>query len=135
MVFTNALGVAFTATLLSAGDAGAVLVFPEDGASNTIAFSQLSADTVRSVCAETGFVLVPGVVRPAYDLAKANLTSIEAQLSDGRIDAKAAEERRRRVFDAFVRVCGEKGVGKADAESLRRSLEGAKPSPAPASGR
>ena len=35
MVVTNALGVAFTATLLSVGDSGATFVFPEDGATNT----------------------------------------------------------------------------------------------------
>ncbi len=118
MVFTNAIGVAFTATLLSAGDAGATFVFPEDGATNTLAFSKLSAGTVRSVCAQTGFVIVPPAVRPAYDFAKANLTSIEAQLSDGRIGAEAAEERRKRVREAFRRVCRGKGLDEREADRI-----------------
>lgn len=122
MVFTNALGVAFTATLLSAGDAGATFVFPEDGATNTLAFSKLSSDTVRSVCAQTGYVVVPPSARPAYDLAKANLTSIAAQLGDGRIGADAAEARRRRVREAFGRVCREKGIPDVEAARLTAAL-------------
>jgi len=118
MVFTNALGVAFTATLLSAGDAGATFVFPEDGATNTLAFAKLSEATVRSVCAETGFVIVPAAVRPAYDFARTNLTSIDAQLSDGKLSADAAQARRLRVREAFRRVCRENGVGEKEADRI-----------------
>lgn len=118
MVVTNALGVAFTATLLSAGDAGATFVFPEDGATNTIAFAKLSEGSVRSVCVETGFVIVPAAVRPAYDLAKSNLTSIDAQLSDGKLTAEAAQARKLRVREAFRRVCREKGVDANEADKI-----------------
>ena len=118
MVVTNALGAAFTATLLSVGDAGATFVFPEDGATNTLAFAKLSEATVRSVCAATGFVIVPAAVRPAYDLAKCNLASIDAQLSDGKLAADEAQSRRRRVREAFRRVCREKGVGEKEADRI-----------------
>jgi len=118
MVFTNAVGVAFTATLLSVGDAGATFVFPEDGATNTIAFANLSPATVRSVCERAGFVPVPPSVRPAYDLARRSLATADAQLADGRIDAPSAAARRRRVREAFLRVCREKGVPDDDARRI-----------------
>ena len=110
MVVTNALGIAFTATLLSAGPNGATFVFPEDGATNTLAFSQLSPDSVRRVCEESGYVIIPPVLVAAANVAKRDLERIDALLADGRIDAETAALRRRRILAAFKRICAGKGI-------------------------
>ena len=125
MVFTNAVGVAFTATLLSAGDAGATFVFPEDGATNTLAFSQLSRESAARVCEATGYVPVPPALAATHSLAKGNLARLAAMLEDGRIDANAAQVKRRAVLAAFERVCREKGLAEAEIEKLKTTLPGA----------
>ena len=97
MVFTNAVGVAFTATLLSVGDAGAVFVFPEDGATNTLALTQLSEASARRVCEIAGDNKIPRAVAARRTKAERELKRIDALLADGRIDAETAELRRRRI--------------------------------------
>lgn len=101
MVLTNALGVAFSATLLSVSDAGAVLVFPEDGATNTLAFSQLSEETVKRVCEEAGYVRLPHAIAAAENKARRELAKIDALLAAGRIDDETAAIRRRRIREAL----------------------------------
>ena len=122
MVVTNAVGAVFAATLLSVGDAGATFVFPEDGATNTLALSQLSKESARRVCEAAGYVPVPPALAATFDMAKRDLARIEALLADDRMDADAARTKRARVFETFRRVCREKGLGESDAERLRRAL-------------
>ena len=122
MVVTNALGAAFAATLLSVGDAGATFVFPEDGATNTLALSQLSKESAAHVCKAAGYVPVPPAVAATYSLAKGNLVRIDALAADGRIDAAAARERKARVLRAFERTCREKGIPDEFVGELKASL-------------
>lgn len=122
MVVTNALGVAFTATLLSVGDAGAVFVFPEDGATNTLAFSQLSEESARQVCEAVGYVRIPPSVASAFSFAQNNLRRINALAADGRIDADAAYLRKSRVIRIFDRTCQEKGIPDAERAALCMKL-------------
>lgn len=124
MVVTNALGVAFTATLLSVGDAGAVFVFPEDGATNTLAFSQLSEESARRVCEAAGFVRIPPSVASAFSFAQNSLRRIDALVADGRMDAGAARRRKSRIIRAFECTCREKGVSDAELGDLRLKLGG-----------
>ena len=97
IVVTNALGVAFTATLLSVGDAGATFVFPEDGATNTLALSQLSPASATRVCEIAGYKPVPRAVAARRAKAERELKRIDALLAEGRIDAETAERRRRHI--------------------------------------
>jgi len=123
MVVTNALGVAFTATLLSVGDAGATFVFPEDGATNTIALSQLSKASAARVCDAVGYVAVPPALAATYSLAKNNLLRINTFAADGRMDMAAAQERKARVLRAFERICREKGFSPEEISKLKSSLQ------------
>ena len=120
MVWTNAVGAVFTAALLSAGDRGAVFVFPEDGATNTIALSQLSPESARRVCEETGYIPLPPSLVPSLNMSRTELRRLDALVADGRLDAGRAAARRRRVFELFSRSCREKGLsGEAAARLLR----------------
>lgn len=101
MILTNSVGVAFAATLLSVSDAGAVLVFSEDGATNTFAFSQLSEESAKLVCEATGYERIPPALAATYALAKRELARTDALLAEGRIDAETAELRRRRIREAL----------------------------------
>ncbi len=122
MVVTNALGVAFTATLLSVGDSGAVFVFPEDGATNTIALSQLSKESAERVSAAAGYVPVPPALAATYSMARDSLARVAALAADGRLDAAAASERRSRILAAFERACREKGVSPGHTGRLKAKL-------------
>ena len=126
MVVTNALGVAFTATLLSVGDSGATFVFPEDGATNTIAFSQLSKESAKSVCNAAGYVHIPPVIAATYALAKNDLARIDVLATDGRIAADVAKERKARVIRTFERISREKGISDEDIGKLKSSLKSGK---------
>ena len=122
MVFTNAVGAVFAATLLSVGDVGLTVVFPEDGSTNTLAFSQLSPESARAVCETAGYARIPPSLAATFSLARRDLLKIDALLADGRLDAAAAAERRERVVAAFVRTCREKNVGEEEAARLRARL-------------
>lgn len=108
MVVTNALGIAFTATLLSVGEEGATFVFPEDGATNTLAFAQLSEESARRVCDVAGFVRIPPSVASAWAFAQNSLRRIDALVAEGRLDAEAARARKERIFRAYERIRKEK---------------------------
>ena len=110
MVWTNAVGVAFVATLVSASDKGALFEFPEDGATNVIAWQQLSPDSAHRVCEETGFVRIPPAPVPILGQAKLELTRLDALVADGRLDPEHAARRRQRVIDFFIRSCRERGL-------------------------
>jgi len=110
MVVTNALGVAFMAALLSASDAGVTFVFPEDGATNRLAWSQLSPASREAVCEQLQFAPVPPLVAADYRFANRELRKVEALEHDGRIEPAAANRRRRAILATFARFCREKGV-------------------------
>ena len=118
MVWTNAVGVAFAATLLSAGEQGATFVFPEDGATNTLAWAQLAPDSARRACEATGYIRVPPSLVPTLNMARRERARLDALVADGRLEAERADQRRRRVFELFARKCCEKGLTREDAARL-----------------
>jgi len=120
MVVTNILGVAFTATLLSATDAGVTFVFPEDGATNRLAWAKLSPASREAVCEWLRFAPVPPAVAAAYRQTDRELRKIAAFVADGRMDAAAAARRRRTVRAVFVRICREKGIPERTIDLLLR---------------
>ena len=124
MVWTNALGVAFTATLLSVGDGGAVFVFPEDCATNTLALSMLSRESALRACRTTGFTPIPHRLAATFAQARNDLIKLDSMLAGGRIDADAAARRRTAIANAFRRVCAEKGIPERDAERILFRLIG-----------
>ena len=118
MVWTNAVGVAFVATLVSASDKGALFEFPEDGATNVIAWQQLSPDSAHRVCEETGFVRIPPALVPILGQTKAELARLNALVADGRLDPEQAARRRQRAIEVFTRTCREKGLSDDEITSL-----------------
>ena len=122
MVWTNAVGVAFTATLLAAGDGGATFVFPEDGATNVLPLAKLSDASARRVCRLTGYQPVPPAVAALYRQAKISCDRLDGLLADGRIAPEDAATRRARVFEAFNVRCRERGLSDEDIQGLRRRL-------------
>ncbi len=119
MVFTNAVGAVFTAALLSAGEGGVTVVFPEDGATNTLPYASLSPASARAACDAVGYVRVPPLAVPAYGMLKRDLERIDALLADGRISIELARTRRLRAYAAFERACRAKGVLEADIDRLK----------------
>jgi hypothetical protein len=115
MVWTNAVGVAFTATLLSVGDRGATFVFPEDGTTNTLALTMLSPESAKIVCKEAGFVPIPPRVAGIYNQCKRDLIRVDAHETKGRMSAEKASDMRVSLFATFRRFCEAKGV---DAETI-----------------
>ena len=122
MVLTNAVGVAFLATLLSVDADGVTCVFPEDGATNTLAFAQLSPESVRAVCREKGYVRVPPTVSASVEMARRELARTAQLAADGRLDGTAAAQRRTRILTALLRRCDEKGVARDDARAIAARL-------------
>jgi len=122
MVVTNALGVAFTAALLSASDAGATFVFPEDGATNTLAWTRLAPASQEAVVAATGFAPVPPELAATYRQAKASLLRISDMEAEKRIEPSLAARRRANVLSAFARRCREQGLSETQTSLLLRRL-------------
>lgn len=118
MVWTNAVGVAFTATLLSIGDGGATFVFDEDGVTNTLPARVLSAESYQRACEICGFVPIPPVLAGAYRQCRRDLLRIDALEADNRLTPETAEETRVRLFATFRRICAEKGFGGEVADAL-----------------
>lgn len=118
MVVTNALGVAFTAVLLSASDAGVTFVFPEDGATNTLAWTSLSEGSRTAVSAVTGFEPVPPKLAAAFAQATRDSRRIAALVADNRLDAETAAERRRHLRETFLRFCRKQGLDEPRAARL-----------------
>lgn len=123
MVWTNAIGVAFTATLLSVGDQGATFEFLDAPVTtNTITLAKLSPASARCACRMAGYVPVPPSMAATFAQARRDLMRIEALESDGRMDADTANRRRLGVRAAFTRVCRENGIAEADIPALLSRL-------------
>ena len=83
MVVTNALGVAFTATLLAASDAGVTFAFSEDGATNALAWAQLAPASRAAVCDALDFAPVPPALAATFAVARNEIASWETHRKAG----------------------------------------------------
>ena len=122
MVVTNALGVAFTATLLAASDAGVTFAFPEDGATNALAWAQLAPASRAAVCDALDFTPVPPALASTFALAQGELRRIDALVADERLDAATAARRRASVCAAFARRARAAGQDDVQIARLLRRL-------------
>lgn len=136
MVWTNVVGVAFTATLLSVGDEGATFEFTDtpvmdvsrgrslspEVSTNTIPLTKLSPSSAQRACDLFGYTLVPPAVAAMFAQARRDLTRIDALLADERIDALTAKRRRTAIHAAFQGVCHEKGISAIETDALLRQL-------------
>lgn len=122
MVVTNALGIAFTATLLAASDAGVTFSFPGDGATNTLAWAQLAPCSQSAVCEAAGFAPVPPELAATFRLAEREMRRLEALEADRRIDVAEATRRREAIRTAFSRKCRDRGVSAARTDLLLKRL-------------
>ena len=119
MVVTNALGVAFTATLLAASDAGVTFAFSEDGATNALAWAQLAPASRAAVCDALDFAPVPPALAATFAVARNELRRVDALVADERLDVAAAARRRAFVRAAFARRARAAGL---DEAAIRRLL-------------
>ncbi len=119
MVVTNALGVAFTATLLAASDAGVTFAFPEDGATNALAWAQLAPASRAAVCDALDFAPVPPPLAAMFAYAQGDLRRVAALVADERLDAAEAVRRRAAIRAAFARRARAAGL---DVAAIRRLL-------------
>ena len=125
MVVTNAIGIAFTATLLAASDAGVTFAFPEDGATNTLAWAQLAPAPRAAFFDALDFAPVPPAFTATFAGAQGELRRVDALAADGRLDAGTAARRRASVCAAFARRARAAGLDGAQvARLLRRLREG-----------
>jgi len=131
MVVTNVLGIAFTATVLAASDAGVTFVFPEDGATNRLAWAKLSPASQAAVCAETRFTPIPPLLAGTYLMAETELKRIRALSSDGRMSPEEAADRRQTVMSLFAEACRSHGVSKPVQDRLFIRLLGTPHGPTP----
>ena len=119
MVVTNALGVAFTATLLAASDAGVTFAFSEDGATNALAWAQLAPASRAAVCDALDFAPVPPALAATFAVARNELRRVDALVADERLDVAAAARRRAPVRADFARRARAAGL---DEAAIRRLL-------------
>ena len=117
MVVTNALGVAFTATLLAASDAGVTFAFSEDGATNALAWAQLAPASRAAVCDALDFAPVPPPLAATFAYAQGDLRRVAALVADERLDAAEAARRRAAIRAAFARRARAAGL---DEAAIRR---------------
>jgi len=120
MVVTNMLGIAFTATLLSASDAGVTFVFPEDGATNTLAWTQLSASSQDAVCAAADFAPVPPGLAATFRLVWNDLRRLEVLAEDRKLTPEEATQQCDAAKQAFRKRCLKKGLSPQRTELLMR---------------
>jgi len=118
MVITNAIGVAFTAIALSALDADVTFVFPEDGATNMLAWTSLSDASRQSVSQAMGFVPVPPSLAATVRMAQREKLRIDGLAADGRIDAATASVLRKRLQETFCKACLRRGLTEAQSFAL-----------------
>jgi len=123
MVVTNAVGAVFTAALLAASDGGVTFVFPEDGKTNTLQWTQLSAASQSAVCAAADFTPVPPALQSAYRMARVERRRLEALAAENRIDAAEAANRRQRLGEAFSKACRKRQLPEAQIERLLKRLD------------
>lgn len=119
MVVTNILGIAISATLLTATDTGVTFVFPEDGATNALAWTQLVPASRTAVCDALDFAPVPPTLVATFAYAQGDLRRIAALVTDERLDASEAARRRVAIRAAFARRA--RAVGCSEVE-VRRLL-------------
>lgn len=119
MVVTNIFGIAISATLLTATDTGVTFVFPEDGATNALAWTQLVPASRTAVCDALDFAPVPPTLVATFAYAQGDLRRIAALVADERLDASEAARRRVAIRAAFVRRA--RAVGCSEVE-VRRLL-------------
>jgi len=122
MVVTNALGIAFTATVLSVTDAGVTFVFPEDGATNRLAWSKLAPASQMAICEETQFAPVPPALAATFQMAQRELRRIRALSSGERLEPDVAARRRQTVREVFEAACQEQAIPKETTRLLVRRL-------------
>lgn len=120
MVWTNAVGVAFTATLLSVSDVDATFVFSEDGATNVLQRSALSAESFSRACEISGHVPLPPALVGAYRQFKRDMIRIDALEADERVSREKAAAYRRNLLVAFRNACAEKGF---DGETVDKLID------------
>lgn len=122
MVVTNALGIAFTATLLAASDAGVTFAFPEDGATNALAWAQLAPASRAAVCDALDFAPVPPTLAATFAYAQGDLRRVAALVADERMDAAEAARRRAAIRAAFARRARAAGLDEAATRRLLARL-------------
>ena len=122
MVWTNAVGAAFSAALLSVSDGGATFVFPETGQTNLMAWTQLAPATARRIQLENDFIPVPPAVAATWGRAKGELQRADDLLADGRLSREDHARRRAAVCRAFGRVCAQKDISAEDVHRLQSRL-------------
>ena len=118
MVWTNAVGVAFTATLLSVSDVDATFVFPEDGATNVLQRRALSEESFSRACEISGHVPLPPALVGAYRQCKRDMIRIDALEADERVSRERAAAYRRNLLGAFRHACAERGFDGETADRL-----------------
>ena len=121
-VWTNRYGRVFSANLLSVSDAGAVFVFAEDGATNSLPFSKLSRESAKRACDRFEFAPIPPRLAATYERASSDLKRIADLKEDGVLSSEKATSRVEAVLSAFKEVCREKGFDRETAVRLSNRL-------------
>ena len=127
MVWTNAMGVAFTASLLAVGDRGATFAFPEDGLTNLLPLSALSAESSAQACRLAGYIPIPPKFAALFAHARRELDKVGAKTADGRFSKDESRRRQAAVLAAFRKACLRRGATKSECDDLERRLMGSPP--------
>lgn len=122
MVWTNVVGAAFSAALLSVSDTGATFVFADTGRTNAVNWRELSPATAARIQSERDFAPVPPALAATWARAQAELRRADDLLADGNLTADLHARRRAAVLRAFGKVCRAKGLPEETARRLDRRL-------------
>lgn len=122
MVWTNVVGAAFSAALLSVSDTGATFVFADSGKTNRMNWAELSPATVARIQSERDFAPVPPALAATWARAQAELRRADDLLADGNLAPELHARRRAAVLRAFGKVCRAKGLPEETARRLGQRL-------------
>lgn len=118
MVWTNVVGAAFSAALLSVSDSGATFVYADTGKTNRVNWSELSPATAARIQSEREFAPVPPALAATWARAQAELQRADDLLADGNMSPELHARRRAAVLRAFGKVCRAKGLPEETARRL-----------------
>ena len=122
MVWTNVVGAAFSAALLSVSDTGATFVYADTGRTNRVNWAELSPATVARIQSEREFAPVPPALAATWVRAQAELQRADDLLADGNLSSEQHARRRAAVLRAFGKVCRAKGLSEETARRLGQRL-------------
>ncbi len=120
-VWTNTAGRAFTAELVELTDAHAFFAMP-DGSTNRLAVGALHPASQATARSALQLPEIPDAIRATFNLTARELRRIRYQHEDGKIDAAAYADFRRKLLTGFRAMYTRHDLPEENRAALERRL-------------